>query len=86
MRYLVELNNFETPSEKYEREKAEAEARGESHPAKKPRHDPEPEEDEEPSFGCRLSLSRLLQYTKGSTNDYRLYTQHNDDQMFSCLE
>ena len=29
MRYLIELNNFESPSEKLAREKAEAEARGE---------------------------------------------------------
>ena len=28
MRYLIELNNFESPSEKLAREKAEAEARG----------------------------------------------------------
>ena len=30
MRYLVELNNFESPSEKLAREKKEAEARGAS--------------------------------------------------------
>ena len=30
MRYLIELNNFESPSEKLAREKAEAEARGSS--------------------------------------------------------
>jgi len=46
MRYLVELNNFESPSEKHAREVAEAAARGETHPAKKPRM-PEPQEEEE---------------------------------------
>ncbi|CAK9052633.1 unnamed protein product [Durusdinium trenchii] len=52
MRYLVEFNNFESPTEKYEREKAEAEARGESHPAKKLRAEEpeEPEEDEDWGF------------------------------------
>lgn len=43
MRYLVELNNFESPSEKHAREVAEAAARGETHPAKKPRM-PEPQD------------------------------------------
>ncbi|CAK9056563.1 Poly [ADP-ribose] polymerase 1 (PARP-1) (ADP-ribosyltransferase diphtheria toxin-like 1) (ARTD1) (DNA ADP-ribosyltransferase PARP1) (NAD(+) ADP-ribosyltransferase 1) (ADPRT 1) (Poly[ADP-ribose] synthase 1) (Protein poly-ADP-ribosyltransferase PARP1) [Durusdinium trenchii] len=53
MRYLVEFNNFESPTEKYEREKAEAEARGESHPAKKLRAEEpeEPEEDEDEDVG-----------------------------------
>lgn len=46
MRYLVELNNFESPSEKHAREVAEAAARGEAHPAKKLRT-PEPEEEDE---------------------------------------
>ena len=46
MRYLVELNNFESPTEKHVREKAEAEARGESHPAKKPREEPQEEEEQ----------------------------------------
>lgn len=46
MRYLVELNNFESPSEKHAREVAEAAARGEAHPAKKLRT-PEPEEEED---------------------------------------
>jgi len=52
MRYLIELNNFESPSEKLAREKKEAEARGEAPPLKKlkpptppPASDEEDEED-----------------------------------------
>ena len=58
MRYLVELNNFESPSEKHAREVAEAAARGEAHPAKKLRT-PEPEDlNWEPSCRICLDLSR----------------------------
>jgi hypothetical protein len=55
MRYLVELNNFESPSEKHAREVAEAAARGEAHPAKKLRT-PEPED---------LKLGAFLSYLLG---------------------
>ena len=55
MRYLVELNNFESPSEKHAREVAEAAARGEAHPAKKLRT-PEPED---------LKLGAFLLYLLG---------------------
>mmetsp|Transcript_25545 Transcript_25545/g.53415 ORF Transcript_25545/g.53415 Transcript_25545/m.53415 type:complete len:287 (-) Transcript_25545:113-973(-) len=59
MRYLIELNNFESPSEKLAREKAEAEARGEAHPVKKfkpptppPQSESEEDDDEEEDSDC----------------------------------
>ena len=74
MRYLVELNNFESPSEKHAREVAEAAARGETHPAKKPRM-PEPQD------GMSLKSLRdspliLFEFWKqaGQTNLNFLYT------------
>lgn len=59
MRYLIELNNFESPSEKLAREKAEAEARGEAHPVKRlkpptppPQSESEDDDDEEEDSDC----------------------------------